>query len=107
CVELTRVDSSPDSPLPYGRDPFATRSNNGHCAGIAKEGTRVRDSLATVTSARIWRRSMILSSAALLTLLSGLCGTANGQTRYHVEVRTADDGLPQNSVNAILQSRDG
>ncbi len=46
-------------------------------------------------------------SAALLVLLFGLCLVHTAQAQYSVEARTVDHGLPQNSVNAILQSRDG
>jgi len=40
-------------------------------------------------------------------VLAGLFLVCTAQSQYSVEVRTVDDGLPQNSVNAILQTRDG
>jgi ligand-binding sensor domain-containing protein/signal transduction histidine kinase len=36
-----------------------------------------------------------------------LASSTRALAQYSVEVRTVDDGLPQNSVNAVLQSHDG
>ena len=41
----------------------------------------------------------------LLALLPQMVATA--QSRYQFDQWTTDDGLPQNAVNAILQTRDG
>ena len=82
----------PDSPL------------NGAGDG---ETRRVFDLLTTISNFRIpWRRAA-LSSATLASVLAGLFLVRTAQSQYSVEVRTVDDGLPQNSVNAILQTRDG
>ena len=52
--------------------------------------------------------SIVVCSAILVTFSLGLfLISATAQAQYHVEVRTVDDGLPQNSVNAILQTHDG
>jgi ligand-binding sensor domain-containing protein/signal transduction histidine kinase len=42
-------------------------------------------------------------------LLIGLfgCAVATGQTKYQFDHWTTDEGLPQNAVNAIVQTRDG
>jgi ligand-binding sensor domain-containing protein/signal transduction histidine kinase len=51
---------------------------------------------------------MVICSAILFTLPLGLfLISTSAQAQYSIEVRTVDHGLPQNSVNAILQTRDG
>ena len=62
--------------------------------------------LTTISACHIVRR-LAQCSAAVLILIAGLCLVCSAQSQYSVEVRTVDDGLPQNSVNAILQTRDG
>ena len=42
-----------------------------------------------------------------MALLAGLCLVCTTQAQYSVEVRTVDHGLPQNTVSAIVQTRDG
>ena len=63
----------------------------------------------SLSSAFPWRLgSMAVCSAILVTFSVGLFQiSVTAQTQYHVEVRTVDDGLPQNSVNAVLQTHDG
>ena len=61
----------------------------------------------TILSTSQTRRRVGLFSAALLSLLAGLPLIGDAQAQHHIEVRTVDDGLPQNSVNAVLQTRDG
>ena len=46
-----------------------------------------------------------VSIKALLLLAVALCGTAGAQTSHRVW--TSENGLPQNTVHAILQTRDG
>ncbi|HWN99695.1 MAG TPA: two-component regulator propeller domain-containing protein [Blastocatellia bacterium] len=53
-----------------------------------------------------WARILVCSAILLTFPLCFLISTSV-QAQYHVEVRTVDDGLPQNSVNAILQTHDG
>ncbi len=61
------------------------------------------------------RRSVRGVAGMALLCLWGLLATARGQgldpdlavTQYTHDIWTTDDGLPQNSVNAILQTRDG
>ncbi len=50
-----------------------------------------------------------LSYAQAGVLLGGLlaCTVASAQPKYQFDHWTTDDGLPQNAVNAILQTRDG
>jgi ligand-binding sensor domain-containing protein len=47
-----------------------------------------------------------LSSLLLLGLI-WLCGAATAAAQYRFESWTADEGLPQNSVRSIIQTRDG
>ena len=68
--------------------------------------TRVPDRFGTVATFRL--ESMVVCSAILFTLPLGLfLISTTAQAQYSIEVRTVDNGLPQNSVNAILQTRDG
>jgi ligand-binding sensor domain-containing protein len=53
------------------------------------------------------RRRLALGSAAFLILLGCPFIVCLSLAQYHAEVRTVDDGLPQNTVSAILQTRDG
>src|SRR5215216_2158662 len=55
------------------------------------------------------KRHMQFSCACAGFLLVGLlaCAVATAQPRYQFDHWTTDDGLPQNAVNAILQTRDG
>ena len=48
-----------------------------------------------------------LASCLLVAALAGLVAAAEGRATYHYAVWTVDEGLPQNSVNSILQTRDG
>jgi signal transduction histidine kinase/ligand-binding sensor domain-containing protein len=43
----------------------------------------------------------------LMAALSGFVAVAEGGETYHYAAWTVDDGLPQNSVTSILQTRDG
>ena len=64
------------------------------------------DRFAMVATFRLGR--LVVCSAILVAFLPGLClNSTITHAQYHVEVRTVDHGLPQNSVNAILQARDG
>src|SRR5215216_4601585 len=55
------------------------------------------------------QRSLRFGSACAGALLGGLlaCAVATAQPQYRFDHWTTDDGLPQNAVNAILQTRDG
>jgi signal transduction histidine kinase/ligand-binding sensor domain-containing protein len=48
-----------------------------------------------------------VSSCLLVAALAGLVAAAEGHVTYHYSAWTVDEGLPQNSVNSILQTRDG
>ena len=51
--------------------------------------------------------SLKIGIKAFLGLLLVMAAAAGAPAEYHFSVWTADDGLPQNSVYAILQTRDG
>jgi len=55
------------------------------------------------------KRLIQLSNACAGVLLGGMLAgvVATAQPRYQFDHWTTDDGLPQNGVNAILQTRDG
>jgi len=55
------------------------------------------------------KRTFQFSRACAGVLLGGLlaCAVATAQPKYQFDHWTTDDGLPQNAVNAILQTRDG
>ena len=56
------------------------------------------------------RKGLIqFSRACAGVLLGGLltCGVATAQPKYQFDHWTTDDGLPQNAVNAVLQTHDG
>ena len=64
------------------------------------------DRFGIVATFRLGR--LVVCSAILAAFLPGLLlNSTITQAQYHVEVRTVDHGLPQNSVNAILQAHDG
>ena len=56
-----------------------------------------------------WRRRLVLLALAAFfsAQLSSLHGATNTFPRYNVRVWQIDDGLPQNSVWAITQTKDG
>src|SRR5262245_50880148 len=55
------------------------------------------------------QRIIRFSRACAGALLGGLlaCAVATAQPKYQFDHWTTDDGLPQNAVNAIVQTRDG
>jgi len=77
---------------------------------------RVFDCLTTISDSQIPYRRVAQCSITLLVLLAGLCLVCTAQAQSGVEVRakaqyrldqwTADTGLPQNSVYAVVQTRD-
>lgn len=67
---------------------------------------RVLKLRATITAHRTPCR-VALRAAILAVLVSCLNLTPESRAQYHIEVRTVDHGLPHNTVNAILQIRDG
>jgi ligand-binding sensor domain-containing protein/signal transduction histidine kinase len=57
---------------------------------------------------RVPLASIVVCSSILATLPLGLFMiSTTAQAQYHLDVKTVDDGLPQNTVSAILQTRDG
>ena len=65
------------------------------------------DILTMISNSGKLRRHLAVCSAAFLILLGSPCIVYISLAQYHAEVRTVDDGLPQNTVSAILQTRDG
>lgn len=53
------------------------------------------------------RRAFVLACCLLLAALARSVIAAESPARYHYAAWTVDEGLPQNSVNSILQTRDG
>jgi ligand-binding sensor domain-containing protein len=52
-------------------------------------------------------RRTAFGQSRCLTLCAFLLATGNTVAEYRFDVWTADSGLPQNSVRAIVQTRDG
>lgn len=74
--------------------------------GHMHPGIGVLDRSGTV--ATLWLGSLVVCSAILVTFsVVPFVVSATVAAQYGVEVRTVDNGLPQNTVNAILQTRDG
>src|SRR5258705_11232000 len=74
--------------------------------GYMNQRTRVSDRFGTVATFRL--EGMVVCSAILFTLPLGLfLISTTAQAQYSIEVRTVDNGLPQNSVNANQQTQDG
>lgn len=59
------------------------------------------------SSAAVPRCLRPLASCLLLAALARAAAAAGGGAAYHYVAWTVDDGLPQNSVNSVLQTRDG
>ena len=62
--------------------------------------------LAPMLSAAVHWRSPLRAIFGWLPLIL-LCNISTSQAQYRFDSWTTEDGLPQNSVNAILQTRDG
>ena len=62
--------------------------------------------LAPMLSAAVHWRSALRAICWWLPLIL-LCNVATSHAQYRFDSWTTEDGLPQNSVNAILQTRDG
>lgn len=56
---------------------------------------------------RAWPLRLALTFSCLLAVSVAAAETAERRPQHHVESWTTDTGLPQNSVNGILQTRDG
>jgi ligand-binding sensor domain-containing protein len=56
---------------------------------------------------RDWKVQEWFRAASLWCLLTLLCFAPSALAQYHFDSWTADDGLPQNSAQAILQTHDG
>src|SRR5919199_1254361 len=59
------------------------------------------------SSAPVPRCPRAFAFCLLLAALARGTAAAEGAAAYHYAAWTVDDGLPQNSVNSVLQTRDG